>query len=74
MRQRDIFDRAADCQRMRDLAPDRQGEISFELVRDFWIALANMAPFMPDDKIAEQVAIIEKIQAAAELGRYRRTG
>jgi hypothetical protein len=45
--QTDLFDRAAECERMMNLASDPDEKEILKQCRDMWIALANDSPAKP---------------------------
>ena len=64
-RQAGLFDKAADCERAMNAASDPWQKVSFKLLRDMWIALANESLSMTKPQLANEIAAIEEIQAAA---------
>ena len=65
-KQSDLFDRAEECERQEQLASDLSTQTSFNMLRDLWIALANHSANMPADRLAEEIGMLEKIQATLE--------
>ena len=65
-KQSDLFDRAEECERQGQLASDMSTQTSFNMLRDLWIALANHSANMAADRLAEEVGMLEKIQATLE--------
>jgi hypothetical protein len=65
-KQSDLFDRAEECERQGQLASDLSTQTSFNMLRDLWIALANHSANMAADRLAEEVGMLEKIQATLE--------
>jgi hypothetical protein len=64
-RQAELFEKAADCERAMELATDPWQKITFKLLRDMWIALANESLSMSKLQLANEIAAIEEIQSAA---------
>jgi hypothetical protein len=60
--QSDLFRRAADCERLMNLATNPKKKKSFGLLRDMWIMLAEESPNLPSDVIAEDIAAMDTIQ------------
>jgi hypothetical protein len=63
--QADLFDRAAMCELASKNAVDEEQRLSLQKLRDLWIALANESPSMSEERLANEVAAIERIHAAA---------
>ena len=64
-RQAELFDKAADCERAMNVASDPWQKVTFKLLRDMWIALANESPSMTKPQLTNEIAAIEEIQSAA---------
>jgi hypothetical protein len=64
-RQAELFDKAADCERAMNGASDPWQKVTFKLLRDMWIALANESLSMTKPQLANEIAAIEEIQSAA---------
>ena len=64
--QSDLFDRAADCERLRNLTSDHYKKLTLRLMRDLWIALANESPGMPERVLLNEIAELDKIQASLD--------
>jgi len=64
-RQAELFDKAADCERAMNVASDPWQQVTFKLLRDMWIALANESLSMSKLQLANEIAAIEEIQSAA---------
>jgi hypothetical protein len=60
--QADLFERAAECERLMDAASDPDRKESLKQLRDMWIALANENATMPTEFLAKQIAELEKLQ------------
>jgi hypothetical protein len=60
--QANLFDRAADCERLMEAAFDPTIKETFKQLRDMWIMLANQSPAMSADYATEQIAGIESLQ------------
>jgi hypothetical protein len=69
-RQAELFDKAADCERGMNTVSDPWQKVTFRLLRDMWIALANESVSMTKPQLANEIAAIEEIQRAA-TGRAR---
>jgi hypothetical protein len=61
--QSELFDRAADCERLRILTSDRYKKLTLRLMRDLWIALANESVGMSERVLLNEIAELDKIQA-----------
>jgi hypothetical protein len=61
-KQSELFDRAAECERLRNLETDKIKKTTFRLLRDMWIVLANEIGTMPAEHLAKEIARIEEIQ------------
>jgi len=59
--QADLFDRAAECERLMDRASDPIKKETWKRFRNMWIALANESACVPADHLAQKVADIEKL-------------
>ncbi len=59
--QADLFDRAAECERLIAAASDPIKKETWKRFRDMWIALANESACSPADHMAQKVADIEKL-------------
>jgi hypothetical protein len=64
-RQAELFDKAANCERAMNMAADPWQQVTFKLLRDMWIALANESLSMTMPQLAAEIAAIEEIQSAA---------
>jgi hypothetical protein len=64
-RQAELFDKAADCERAMNMATDPWQKVTFKLLRDMWIALANESLSMTTPQLVNEIAAIEEIQSAA---------
>jgi|HubBroStandDraft_6_1064221.scaffolds.fasta_scaffold3291592_1 hypothetical protein len=64
-RQAELFDKAADCERAMNTASEPWQKVTFRLLRDMWIALANESLSMTKPQLANEIAAIEEIQSAA---------
>lgn len=62
-RQSDLFQRAAECERLMKLAYDPQRQKVFKELRDLWVSLANESASFSDPAFAAQVERIEDIQS-----------
>ena len=60
--QGDLFERAAECQRLMDTATDPDRKETLKQLRDMWTALANENATMPSELLAKQIADLEKLQ------------
>lgn len=65
-RQSDLFERAAECERMIKLAYDPQRQKVFKELRDLWISLANESASFSDPAFAVQVERVEDIQSSLD--------
>jgi hypothetical protein len=75
VRQGEIFERAAACERASQSALDPQRKVTLALLREMWIALANELPYLSEATIREHVLAVEKIHAVAlDQGSYRKAG
>jgi hypothetical protein len=45
--QSNLFDKAAECDRLMNVETDQQGRIALCLLREMWIALASASPACP---------------------------
>jgi hypothetical protein len=61
-RQTELFERAAQCERLSQLASDPVKKAAFQQLRDTWIALANASLGLNEPSLAEEVAAIEALQ------------
>jgi hypothetical protein len=64
-RQAELFDKAAGCERAMNMASDPWQKVTFKLLRDMWIALANESLSMSTPQLVNEIAAIEEIQSAA---------
>jgi len=62
-RQSELFQRAAECDRLVNDEPDPIRKQTLKYVRDMWIALANECASMPAHKLEADIASLESIQA-----------
>ena len=60
--QANLFDRAAECERLMDAASDANERETIKLFRDMWIMLANESATMSADYVTKQIADIERLQ------------
>jgi hypothetical protein len=65
----DLFDRAAECERLMNLATEADKKTRFRLLRDMWIALANESGSMSAEELAQRIADIDKIQNGMNSGK-----
>ena len=61
--QSDLFNKAAECERLMNLEADADKKRAIKLLREMWITLANESATMEPEELARQIATIEKIQA-----------
>ena len=73
-RQAELFDKAADCERAMNVAADPGQKVTFKLLRDMWIALANESVSMSTPQLVNEIAAIEEIQSAATGTAKQATG
>jgi hypothetical protein len=64
--QADLFERAAECERLMNLAADSRKQLALRLARDMWIALGNASVNMSHEILSKEIAVLEAIQAKAE--------
>ena len=64
--QSELFDRAADCERLRNLTCDHYNKLTLRLMRDLWIALANESVAMPEHVVLNELAELDKIQSGLD--------
>jgi hypothetical protein len=55
---------AAKCELASRSAADDEQRLSLKRLRDLWTALANESPNMSEERLAEEIAAIERIHAA----------
>jgi hypothetical protein len=60
--QANLFDRAAECERLMDAVSDPERKAILKLARDMWIELANERATMSADYVTKQIADIENLQ------------
>jgi hypothetical protein len=65
-KQSDLFDRAADCERLMGATYDPIIRETLKQLRDMWIALANESATMPADHMTKKIAEIEKLRLGFE--------
>ena len=63
-RQSELFDRAADCERLMNLASDPEKQGLLRQLRDLWITLANESDLTSAPSLANEIAAMEKIQSS----------
>ena len=63
-RQSELFDRAAECERLMDSVSDPVKKATLEQIRNLWIALANESPNFTTEVLAREIAMIERIQSS----------
>ncbi|HLH97155.1 MAG TPA: hypothetical protein VKW08_18750 [Xanthobacteraceae bacterium] len=63
-RQSELFDRAADCERLMSVASDPARRGVLKQLRDMWIALANESEVNPLRDLAKEIAAMDNIQAS----------
>ena len=61
--QSELFDRAADCERLKNLTSDHYKRLTFRLMRDLWIALANECAGMSKKVLLNEIAELDKMQS-----------
>ena len=64
--QSNLFDRAADCERLMSLSCDLVKRESLKQLRDMWIDLANESASMSAQELAKEIISIEAIQSGLE--------
>ena len=64
MVQVDPWEKAADCERAIRLTLDPVHRETLGNMREFWIALAQKAPFLSDDALATQIETIGRLHAS----------
>ena len=62
-RQSDLFDRAADCERLMSISSSEARKMRFRQLRDLWISLANESFLMSHRALLKEIAAIDKIQS-----------
>jgi len=62
-RQSELFDRAAECERLTQEASDTGKQTAFRMLREMWIALANESSSMSSQMLAKEIAAIDELQA-----------
>jgi hypothetical protein len=60
--QSELFDRAAECERLMDAASDSDKKQIYRQLHDMWMALANETAIMTADEMTEKIAEIERLQ------------
>ncbi len=68
-RQSELFRRAAECERLMDLAASRTRKGLFKQMRDIWIQLANECPNLSVGALAEGTLAIGELQSIVEEDR-----
>jgi hypothetical protein len=63
-RQSELFDRAAECERLMDSVSDPVKKAPLGQLRNLWIALANESPSFTSEVLAQEIAMIERIQSS----------
>jgi hypothetical protein len=63
-RQSELFDRAAECERLMSRVSDPVKKATLEQLRNLWIALANESPSFTRQVLAREIAAIERIQSS----------
>jgi hypothetical protein len=58
----ELFDRAAECERLMRLTPDVEKWSIFRMLRDMWIILAKDSKSMSDQQLRTEIAAIDEIQ------------
>ena len=61
----ELFDLAAKCELASQNAADYEQRLSLQRLRDLWTALANESPNMSEERLAKEIAAIERIHAEA---------
>jgi hypothetical protein len=64
--QSELFDRAADCDRLKNLASDYYQRLTLRLMRDLWIGLANESAGMSGRVLLNEIAELDKIQSGLD--------
>jgi hypothetical protein len=67
-RESELFDRAAECNRLIELETDDVKKTALGLLRQMWIALANESSSMTERELAKEIAAIEELQSAFRSG------
>ena len=62
--QTNLLERAAECERLMDLASNPISKNTLMQFREIWIGLANESVNMSADDLSKKVAAIEKMQLA----------
>ncbi len=62
-KQSDVFDKAAECERLMNLETDEVRKAAYQSVRSMWIELANEFALMTPEEFAKHFDDIDKIQA-----------
>jgi hypothetical protein len=70
-RQAEIFDRAAECDRLMNRETDEVKRTALRLVKEMWIALANESVGMPSAVLTREIAAIDEIQNGLLDGKNR---
>lgn len=65
-RQSELFDKAADCERLMIAASDPEKREVLKQLRNMWIALANESEVMPARTLAHEIAAMENVQASLD--------
>ena len=60
--QSELFDRAADCDRLKNLTSDHYERLILKIMRDLWIALANESAGMSERVLLNEIAELDKLQ------------
>jgi hypothetical protein len=67
--QAELFDRAAECNRLMNLESNEDRKTAFRLLGEMWIALANECPGMSAERLAKEISSIEEIQNGIVSGK-----
>jgi hypothetical protein len=70
-KQSELYDRAAECEQQMKIVTDPVRRQAYMLLRDMWIMLANGSVGMSDALVDREIAMIEKVQATAEVGVWQ---
>jgi hypothetical protein len=65
-RQSELFNRAADCELLRNVASDPYERLTLRLMRNQWITLANESVGMPERALENEIAELDEIQSGLE--------
>ena len=65
--QSELFDRAANCERLTNLTSDHNKRLTLRLVRDLWIALANESPGMSERALSRAIAALDEMLSGFDL-------